>query len=313
MTDFFENIGTDVRSPGRSRPDYDDPLPYKLSAQGTRAWSESDGMLWGTAQSHTTIPSGVYRMALHDSLGPVFLRQKNDTDALITLPDSESVKIVEEIRAFKGLRDKFQALGFLYKRGVLMWGPPGSGKTCTLQLIMRTLMEENDGVGLLIDAPKIAGQCMQTLRRIEPTRQVVAILEDLDALCERHGESEYLALLDGESQIDNIVYVATTNYPERLDRRFVDRPSRFDTIRYIGMPQKEARAAYFKDKVEGARIADYVKASDGYSVAHLRELVILTQCFGLSLAAACERLDKTRRAPPSSDKAPDRPKFGFQG
>jgi hypothetical protein len=315
MSAFFDTVGTDVRGGGRQSEPPHPEVPFEVNQKGSRAWSESDGMFWGTSQSHKTMPSGVYRMSRHDSLGPVFIRQKNDTDALIMLPDSESARIVEELKQFKTLRPQFVKHGFLYKRGLLMWGPPGSGKTCTLQLIVRTLMEEHDSIAVLIDRPNIAGDCLQLLRRIEPDRQVVAILEDLDALCERYGESEYLALLDGESQVDNIVYVATTNYPERLDRRFVDRPSRFDTIRYIGMPNEEARQAYFTAKMPGvdaaASVRQHVLRSDGYSIAHLRELVILTQCFGVSLDDAVERLDATRRAPPASDKAPDRTAFGF--
>lgn len=311
-TDFFERVGTDVRSAGRMPSEEYPSLPYKLNAQGCRAWAESDGMFWGTASSHQALPSAVYRMAVHDSLGPVFLKQKNDTDALCILPDSESAKVIEELKRFKGLREQFRAHGFLYKRGILMWGPPGSGKTCTLQLILNTLMAENESVGVLIDRPNIASQCLQSLRRIEPDRQLVAILEDLDALCDRYGESEYLALLDGEAQVDNVIWIGTTNYPERLDLRFVDRPSRFDTIRYIGMPTAEARRMYFNVKApEVKNVEEYVASSEGYSIAHLRELVILTQCFELSLKDACARLNKTRKERPSSERQPGAPKLGF--
>jgi hypothetical protein len=150
------------------------------------------------------------------------------------------------------------------------------------------------------------------LRTIEPERQIIAILEDIDALTEKHGESEYLALLDGESQVNNIVFVATTNYPERLDRRFVDRPSRFDTLRYIGMPADSARRAYLHAKIGDDPVLDeMVEQSDGFSIAHLRELVILTQCFGHPVGSALQRLRKTINGKPSSDRAPDAPGFGF--
>lgn len=289
----------------------DEPTPRQL---GGHAWAESDGRFWGAPHTHERIPVGVYRMELNPHVGATFMRQRNDTDALVPLPDSESARIVDEIRQFKTLRPAFREHGFLFKRGFLLWGPPGSGKTCTLQMILKLLMQEHDSIAVLVDHPHVATQCLQALRRIEPDRQIVALFEDLDALCERYDESAYLALLDGEAQVDNVVYVATTNYPENLDRRFIDRPSRFDTVRYIGMPSANSRFAYLRAKLPSvveSLLAQYVERSEGYSIAHLRELIILTRCFGLSLDDATARLNHMRFSNPHSEKPPGSPAFGF--
>jgi energy-coupling factor transporter ATP-binding protein EcfA2 len=280
-----------------------------------RAWAEADGQFWGTPQSHDGLPVGLYRMGLAANIGPYFQRQQNDTDALVELPDSASAAVIREIHAFRGLRQRFKDHGYLYKRGILLWGPPGSGKTTTLQLLAKMMMQEEQSVTVLVDSPQVATMCLQALRRIEPDRQVVALLEDLDALCERYDESAFLALLDGESQVDNIVFVATTNYPERLDKRFVDRPSRFDTVRYIGMPDAAARTVYLRSRlphIDEVTLHDFVKSSEGFSVAHMRELVILTQCFEMPLREAAKRLCEMR-VTPTSEMAPDRPSFGFGG
>jgi hypothetical protein len=318
---LFEIVGT--QKPAREKgvlwggpAEVATPSPDAAIAAGVarRAWAEADGTFWGTPQSHDRMPVGLYRMAVMQNIGPAFLRQQNDTDSLVELPDSESSKVVDEIRAFKGLKEAFQAHGFLYKRGILLWGPPGSGKTCTLQMIVKMLMGEHGSIAVLVEHPQIAATCLQALRRIEPERQIVALLEDMDSLCQQYEESAFLALLDGESQVDNIIFVATTNYPERLDKRFVDRPSRFDTVRYIGMPSAEARSTYLKAKVPDLSelaLHEYVKLSDGYSIAHLREFIILTRCFGMPIKDAAKRLDGTRSSPPSSERAPDRAAFGF--
>jgi energy-coupling factor transporter ATP-binding protein EcfA2 len=322
--DFFATVGTakaensrrvggnDIGQP--AMPSAPMPIPVAVVGPGT-SWASSGKSFWRIGQSHERLPSGVYRCEMTNT-GPMLLRVNNETDALIVFPDSASESLLEEIRRFQGMKAQFAAHGFLHKRGVLMWGPPGSGKTTTLQLLIQLMVQEHGGVAILIDQPAVAVQCLQMVRGVEPSRQIIGILEDLDALVERYGESEYLALLDGESQVDNVVYVATTNYPERLDPRFVDRPSRFDTVRFIGMPSAEARAVYFAAKTPSLSIADraaFVEASDGYSVAHMRELVILTQCFEVSLAEAKERLDRSKALKPSSARRPDRPAFGFAG
>jgi len=110
---------------------------------------------------------------------------------------------------------------------------------------------------------------MNMIRRIEPTRQILAIMEDLDSLVHEYGESAFLSLLDGENQINNIVFVATTNYPQKLDKRFKNRPSRFDTVKYIGMPSAQARDTYIRAKIKDVSekdIKQYVSKSEGYSV-----------------------------------------------
>lgn len=324
-TEFFEKVGSAAHGRGMNRgikgsvvetavPQPADPTQTMPLVIGT-SWAGSGDAFWRIGQSYDSIPAGIYRCAMSHNIGPHFVKVKNDTDKLVHFPDSESERILEEIRRFQGMKERFKAHGFLHKRGVLMWGPPGSGKTTTLQMLIKLIVDEHNGVAVLIDHPASAVACLQMLRAVEPERQLVGIMEDLDAMVERYGESEYLALLDGESQVDNVVYVATTNYPERLDSRFVDRPSRFDTIRYIGMPKPEARAAYFVAKVPelaNGSLQSYVDASEGYSVAHMRELIILTRCFEVSLKVASERLNKTRTVNANSQRTPDAPAFGFR-
>jgi ATP-dependent 26S proteasome regulatory subunit len=230
------------------------------------------------------------------------------------LADSKSKSVVEEIKKFSTMKERFNRYGLLHKRGILLWGPPGGGKTCTVQLILQLIIEQGDGLGVQIEHPNEAVTALRIIRNIEPKRQIVAVLEDIDALVDRYGEAEYLSLLDGETQTDNIVYVATTNYPERLDRRFVDRPSRFDTIVWVGMPSLAARREYLlsKDPSWDKKELEYIlHGTEGYSIAHLREIFILIKCFEYPMKEAVEKVSKMKNAKPSSEDSPDKKKVGF--
>lgn len=323
MSDFYELVGKDrpeygnmQRPVAAARPQGQlGPTGYVAQAQSqVSCWAQADNCFYGIASSHPTIPPGIYRCEVRDMIGFVLVRQEIRTDNLIHLPDSETESILDDIAKFRQRADRFRALGFLHKRGVLLWGPAGSGKTSTVMQLCELIVGREDGVAVYAGHPEVTARCLQLLRRIEPDRPVVVIYEDLDALVDSFGENEYLSLLDGESQVDNVVNVATTNYPERLDRRFVDRPGRFALIKYVGMPSHAARAAYVTSKLpdlDARTLAAYVHASDGLSIDHLREIIVLTQCDDVTLEAAEERMRAMKHQKPSSEKEPGRQGPGF--
>lgn len=88
----------------------------------------------------------------------------------------------------------------------------------------------------------------------------------------------------GEQQTDNLVSVATTNYPDRLGARIVNRPSRFDDRIFVGMPSETARLAYLrKTTSNGSQMSDdavqkWARETKGLSIAHLREMVAAVLC-----------------------------------
>lgn len=112
----------------------------------------------------------------------------------------------------------------------------------------------------------------------------------------QYGEHSLLALLDGENQIANVVHVATTNYVEELGARIVNRPSRFDEVKKIGMPNPQARTEYFTHTagmdIDQAELQRWVLDTEGMSIAHLRELVVAVFCLGRGYEETLERLRK---------------------
>ena len=277
-----------------------------------RKWSSNDKIFWATPKVYDKLPAGVYRGEI-TSNGPVLIKQTTSTDDLLELPDAAVSEIIAEFEKFWEVGDRLKLRGYLRKRGFLLWGPPGSGKTSCVHLMIRRLVNEMDGLIFLVDHPHKATACISMLRDAEPERPLIAVIEDLEELVDEYGESDYLSLLDGEAQVDRVVYVATTNFPEQLDKRFVNRPSRFDTVKFIGMPNEESRRIYLREKepsLTEEELEEWTSRTEGYSVAHLKELIIAVKCLDHNLGDVIERLDDMRERQPTSDSF-DGNSFGF--
>ena len=112
-----------------------------------------------------------------------------------------------------------------------MYGEPGCGKSGIIQLISQQLIEK-DGIVINVKDEEDVDRFtsfIATFRKVEPTRPLVVLLEDIDSLAgeNRYQTARLLNILDGVKQIEGVVYIATTNYPEKLQERITNRPSRF--------------------------------------------------------------------------------------
>lgn len=310
MSDFANRVGTQVH---RVRETTAMPQPPHAISEGggdwaqtvasARCWAQAGDAYFPVSEVVPALPAGAYRCR-NSNRGPYLEKMPIDIDRLLDLPDSAVERLLAEFKQFWTLRANFEERGFTFKRGMLLWGPPGSGKTSGIWQMTQELVRSHNGIVIFVEEPDLATVCISLARRIEPKRPMICVMEDLDALVQRHGEHGYLALLDGETQISNVVHIATTNYPEYLDRRFVDRPSRFDTIMFVGMPSAAARRAYFHAKEPGlddVTLERWVRRTEDYSVAHLREVIIAIRCFEAPENEVFERLDAMRGGQPASD------------
>lgn len=303
LDEFINQVSNQISADPRSRPSTaTEPASsgdnnWAKTLASASCWAQTGNSYFPVSDVVDKVPPGAYRCNITQT-GPYIEKMKINTDHLLTLPDSATQILLDEFSAFWKLKPAFDKRGFTFKRGMLMWGPPGSGKTSAVWQMTQRLVKDYSGVVIFVEAPQVAIWCLNMLRRIEPNRPIIAVYEDIDAIIQNHGEHALLGLLDGEFQISNVVHVATTNYPQLLDRRFVDRPSRFDTIMKIGMPSASAREIYFKAKepsLTSETLQRWVERTEGYSVAHLREVCIATQCFLQQEDHVFERLDKMRR------------------
>lgn len=253
------------------------------------------------------MPPGIYRLFLDNNGTIVYSKESVVTDDLISFPDSKNSMILKEIELFWTLKDKFKKLGFIHKRGFLLWGPPGGGKSCTVAQISRSMIEKQDGLVFISQTPQVLEEAMRVIRQVEPNRKILVILEDIDDILMHGNEHHLLNLLDGANQVDNVVYIATTNYPSKLPPRLINRPSRFDKIVKIGYPSEEARKIYIVSKIgehtteENGQLIDLAKKTDGFTFAHLRDLIVSVFCLGMKVDKTIERLKAMKFTPKDED------------
>jgi hypothetical protein len=304
IDEFLSQVGANPQKAAR-RAQQDAPLSmpeangdWAKTLAAASCWAQSGSSYFPVSNVVKKIPAGAYKPMVSNQ-GPYLEKMTISVDHLLVLPDSATEVLLAEFTKFWTLRSEFDSRGFTFKRGMLCWGPPGSGKTSAIWQMTQHLVNNLKGVVLFVEDPQLAIWCINILRRIEPDRPIVTVMEDIDTIIQRYSEHTLLALLDGEFQTDNVVHIATTNYPQLLDKRFVDRPSRFDTIMKVGMPSAAARRMYFSHKeptLDDETVERWVVFTDGYSVAHLREVIVAIRCFGQPEDEVFRRLDKMREA-----------------
>lgn len=256
------------------------------------AWAVSGDRYWTPTGTTVSLPASVYKVAVSTRIGAYLDRVNVVKDNLIVLPGMGAEVVLEEIQEFWARRAKYKEKGVVHKRGILMEGPPGSGKTSNSELLIELFTSVVDGVVLIANDTAHVGVGLQLIRQREPERPIMVVIEDIDAVA-RSNEEALLNLLDGKDQYDGVVFVATTNHLDRLPDRIANRPSRFDLVVKIGLPNEAARLAFIQakePKMPVSHAKELAKATEGYSIAHLKELLILTEVYEMPLGDALNRI-----------------------
>jgi hypothetical protein len=250
-----------------------------------------------------TIPSGLYSMTYNDSQGYGLSKMDYKGEDFFNLPSLPHEQIVKDLQIFWDNKEKFIKYKLNPKRGIILHGDPGCGKTSLIYLLVEEIKRRN-GISVYFDMPDNWVEIAKLIRKVEIDRPILCIIEDIDLVIEKFGEEVFLNFLDGLNSITNVVYVATTNNIEKIPDRIKDRPSRFDKKYEIKKPDDSDRELYFKTKLLPEDLKKYnitklVKDTKNFTMAHLKEAFISLYILGNDYSEVISRLKKSKITEPS--------------
>lgn len=219
----------------------------------------------------------------------LFREIKNATLDNLVLRGALKSDLLSDLRHFFDSRDMYDSYGIPWKRGVILIGPPGNGKTHAVKALINALEQPCLYVkSFRSQHATDDDNIRQVFQRARESAPCILVLEDLDALVNPGNRSFFLNELDGFAENRGILTLATTNHPERLDPAILDQPSRFDRKYHFDLPGITERQAYLQLwnaslkpdlRLSDTGIETIAAQTDDFSFAYLKEL-LLTSMMG---------------------------------
>jgi len=205
--------------------------------------------------------------------------------------------IKDKIQIFLDRHEYFTKKGLIPKRGILLHGLPGCGKT---HCINHTVTELVGDKGLAIYFSMAAFDVYSLTRlldRIDYTDidRLFLVIEDLggsevpDNMTNSFlpSSSDLLSLLDGNSLSNKnlpTVILSTTNYPKNLLANILDRPGRFDEVLEMKLPSGEESLTYAQTLYDGLTDFDKKSILEGnVSLAHVKEAIVRKEVYNVPI------------------------------
>jgi len=186
--------------------------------------------------------------------------------------------------------EMFSRMGIEPPKGILLFGPPGCGKT----LLAKAVATESEANFIAVRGPEVlskwVGESEKAIRKVfQKARQAapcIVFFDEIDSIAPRRGlyggesgvterlVNQLLTEMDGIEKLKSVVVIAATNRPDILDPALL-RPGRFDRVVYVPPPDKKGRLEIFKVHTKNMPLAEDVdleklaEITEGYTGADI--------------------------------------------
>ena len=187
----------------------------------------------------------------------------------------------------------FKRFGIRPPKGILLYGPPGCGKT----LLARAVATESEANFITIKGPEVFSKWVgesekavrEVFRKARMAAPAIIFFDEFDSLVPKRGMgfgdsgvterviSQLLTEMDGIMRLEDVVVIAATNRPDIIDPAVL-RPGRFDRLIFVPAPDEKGRLEIFKIYTKNMPLAkdvsleELAKATNGYSGADIEAL-----------------------------------------
>lgn len=251
------------------------------------------------------VKSGIYNIALAGQR--LVLRDAAFLNDALLNEYVVTKDITDKIDTFFSKLDVYKKYNIFPKRGMLLYGSAGCGKSVAISKICTEYANNPDTLVVIWPSDQLEARHVKSFIKsfdydTNSIKKMILVIEDLGGTEHtdrglRPSESSLLSLLDNVDRTFSIptMIVATTNYPENFLENLTNRPQRFDDVMEVKRPTGEFRAKFldfFNQAEAPIEVKNKIKEKkyDGLSVAHVKEVVIRAALYGITLEQSLDQV-----------------------
>lgn len=194
----------------------------------------------------------------------------------IFLPEDLKNNIKLTVEGFLKSKAIYEAKKIPWKRGIMLWGNPGNGKTS----LIKTIISNYDFKPVTVLPSANDDSMREAFSYAQEQNPALLYFEDLDSLLQNINVSLFLNLLDGISTKNGVLIIATANSLDKFGSNIKDRPSRFDRKFEIPLPNESMSKTYIKKwfgtllSAKETEKLSLFTCKNKFSYAYIKELYI---------------------------------------